>query len=255
MGGKQCKPVVGLAEARSQLRKDQYEEVKATFYKLARTREIRGALIQKEVMVKWLHDEFLPGANATLLERFFQMLDIDSNGSISFPEFVIAAYILLYSPDHVKLKQMFNLYDLEGTGKLTRKGFIKINNAILKAEDAKTSQGESMKGIMGKVSNLHAVMAFQHASIESNGISLTFSEFRRFAASSQAVQGLLASLGKKHEKILFSSARGSQIAKRFGPFSYSPDTNDSSERIIDKSSTDDKKNDSSVAKADSLPNR
>jgi len=225
MGGKQCKPVVDSAEAKRLLRPDELEEVRRVFVSLSEAKSVRDG-ISKERMLAWLNTT-LPKTNPLILSRMFQLFDLDANNIITYSEFVIAAYILQYTQDNYRLKQIFNLYDLEGTGKLTRKGFTKISRALLGYEDAKNSQGESMKSALAPLMRLHSTMTFLHAAIDNAQQSLSYNEWRRYALSSIAVHDLLQKMRRATDASVplgptSKPERDRNGDTRFGPFEYAP---------------------------------
>eukprot|EP00472_Partenskyella_glossopodia_P003237 CAMPEP_0197534226 /NCGR_PEP_ID=MMETSP1318-20131121/46387_1 /TAXON_ID=552666 /ORGANISM="Partenskyella glossopodia, Strain RCC365" /LENGTH=233 /DNA_ID=CAMNT_0043091415 /DNA_START=35 /DNA_END=736 /DNA_ORIENTATION=- len=216
MGGRQCKPVVEPREAGRSLRPDQIEDVKTKFRELSAAGNLKSS-ITKDDLTKWLALEFLPKTHPFIIDRFYQLFDIDSNGTIEFAEFLVLAYLLVYGPEHHRLQLVFNLYDLDGTGKLTRKNFQKISSALVKIEDAKTSQGENMDKILKPFADLHTSTVFVHSSIDGLGQYMSFNEFRRYAVTSQMVHSILQSI--RSGRHAFSREKYAKN-NRYGPFEF-----------------------------------
>ncbi|GAB5364473.1 hypothetical protein AAMO2058_000973400 [Amorphochlora amoebiformis] len=212
MGPKLCKPVVDFDEAKRILRPDQRLAIQGEYFRLSESKTTRGPTIRKEIAIAWLRDRFLLSAAPIILERFFQLLDLDGNGSLDFQEFMIANCVLRYGPEQFRLRQIFNLYDLDGNGRLTKKNYTKICQATLHIDKASTSQGGSMEKILSPLLQLHVSMAFISSSTDGTGEGLTFSEWRRFAVCSISVKNLLIEMERGRDKRV--------IKKRFGPFSY-----------------------------------
>mmetsp|Transcript_9094 Transcript_9094/g.13635 ORF Transcript_9094/g.13635 Transcript_9094/m.13635 type:complete len:201 (+) Transcript_9094:73-675(+) len=188
MGGKQCKPVVSVAEARKFLRPDQLLAIRSEFCQLSNSKSPRQGQIQKEVMIKWLENKFSVQLNPMILERLFQLIDLDANGFIEYPEFIIASCALIYGDEQHKMQQIFNLFDLDGNGKLTKKNYEKISAAMLRIDDAKSSHGEKVPYLQPLL-QLNVAMMFAYVSTDARGID--FREWYRYANVSTVIRKFL----------------------------------------------------------------
>mmetsp|Transcript_27191 Transcript_27191/g.37837 ORF Transcript_27191/g.37837 Transcript_27191/m.37837 type:complete len:287 (+) Transcript_27191:105-965(+) len=234
MGGKQCKAVIEYDEARRQLRKDQFDEIKESFCMLSESKS-KNTTISKEKMSSWLRERYLWNVHTLILDRFVQLFDINSDGVIEFSEFLIASYVMRYAPDHYRLKQIFNVFDLDGTGRITKKGFSTITAALSNSSSARTSQGVSAAPVVETLLKIYTSMSFLHASLEPGSQGLSFNAWRRYAQSSTLVNALLDTIDQGREvkqhlptpKMPGEFHKTSRIhlassSMRFGPFTYIP---------------------------------
>ncbi|KAG1674994.1 Dual oxidase 2 [Nymphon striatum] len=80
--------------------------------------------------------------NSTFIDQMFTLVDKDENGYISFREFLDMITIFAKGSADEKIKLMFDMYDIDRTGKMTRKDFsnmirsmLELANQTLKAEE------------------------------------------------------------------------------------------------------------------------
>lgn len=64
--------------------------------------------------------------------QIFNLVDKDKNGFISFREFVDMLVIFLKGSAEEKMKLMFDMYDINGTGRLKREEFSAMLRYIFK---------------------------------------------------------------------------------------------------------------------------
>jgi len=68
--------------------------------------------------------------------QIFYLVDKDKNGFISFREFVDMLVIFLKGAAEEKMKLMFDMYDINGTGRLKREEFSNMLRYICKSSNS-----------------------------------------------------------------------------------------------------------------------
>jgi len=68
--------------------------------------------------------------------QIFYLVDKDKNGFISFREFVDMLVIFLKGSAEEKMKLMFDMYDINGTGRLKREEFSNMLRYIYKSSNS-----------------------------------------------------------------------------------------------------------------------
>ena len=172
----------------------------------------RGIIAKKD-FVAWLERTYLRGVHATILERFFVLFDLDATGYIQYKEFLVAMYVLQWGDAAVKRRQIFNLYDLDASERLTRKNFIKITRALARAAAARTSRGENAKLVVEPLLQLHTHSAFRFVSMDKDTEYMSFREWQRYASTSESVAALLRGMSRPSPGV-------SSKDQKFGPFEY-----------------------------------
>ena len=129
MGTKPCKPVVLYEEVQELLKAHDFAHLQQVFLTVAGSRSFE-ARISKDQFSAWSARTYTDAGRA-VLDRLFEVLDADSSKSLSFKEFMQGAYVFFAGTREQKLKLAFNMFDLSGSGYISRKDFKKISIAFI----------------------------------------------------------------------------------------------------------------------------
>lgn len=128
--------------------------------------------IVNENAFKDIYASFFPQGDASLYAHYvFKLIDQEHNGTINFQDFVIGLSTISRGTDLEKLQWTFNLYDINGDGKITKEEMYEITTAIylmLGQFTEPTVEEDTSKD--------HADRVFQKLDLNNDGI-VTFDEF------------------------------------------------------------------------------
>ncbi|XP_012225863.2 dual oxidase 2-like isoform X2 [Linepithema humile] len=80
--------------------------------------------------------------DAEFVKKIFNLVDKDKNGFISFREFVDMLVIFLKGSAEEKMKLMFDMYDINGTGRLKREEFSNMLRSFMETGNADIADNE-----------------------------------------------------------------------------------------------------------------
>ncbi|KAK0181298.1 hypothetical protein PV327_003591 [Microctonus hyperodae] len=80
--------------------------------------------------------------DAEFVRKIFNLVDTDKNGFISFREFIDMLVLFLKGTAEEKLKLMFDMYDINGTGQLKREEFSNMLRSFMETVNADVSDDE-----------------------------------------------------------------------------------------------------------------
>ncbi|XP_023232729.1 A-type potassium channel modulatory protein KCNIP1-like [Centruroides vittatus] len=128
--------------------------------------------IVNENAFKDIYASFFPQGDASLYAHYvFKLIDQEHNGTINFQDFVIGLSTISRGTDLEKLQWTFNLYDINGDGKITKEEMYEITTAIylmLGQFTEPTVEEDTSKD--------HADRVFQKLDLNNDGV-VTFDEF------------------------------------------------------------------------------
>jgi len=190
MGSKQCKAVVEHQEVLRLLKKSELALVQNQFHFLSGQHNLKGK-IEKEKFFSGLLEPAFGGTSSVVMERLYFILDTNGNGTIEYSEFLVATFLLYYANHEDKLKLVFNLFDLEAVGKISKKDFKKISIALM--------QGDNEKESDKKVKTLNPLIdMFVYFSMfnfdRKNDNTLSFMEWTRYAEDDDIITALVAKM-------------------------------------------------------------
>jgi Ca2+-binding EF-hand superfamily protein len=212
MGSKQSKPVLDPSQCLRLLDQPQLAAIRQAFAELAGDLDYINRVRFLGYLSQLLRGRF----SAVVVERLMAIVDSNGDGSIQYEEFLWFSFLLRYSNREDKLKLLFNLYDLDASGFISKKHFRTISVALLKGSKSPSQQELKM---LGPLTDLFCLTAFQHYQSSGDKKTLSFNEWRRFADEDEVVLALLECLG---------DSDGYRIASNFtSAFSLSSSTSSS----------------------------
>ncbi|XP_006816665.1 dual oxidase 2-like, partial [Saccoglossus kowalevskii] len=113
-------------------------------------------------------------SNSLFVEKMFDLIDKDQNGYVNFREFLDMLVIFSKGSPEDRLKLFFDMYDLDGSGRMTREEFKKMIKSFLDIVSASVE----MEKLDELVDSMFAEVGFQ------NKQDLTFDDFDRIMTSS-----------------------------------------------------------------------
>lgn len=188
MGNKQHKPIVEAVEALQLIPLHQQAELRTEFARMAHQEKV-----EKDVFIAYLEPIFSP-FRGPVLERIFQVFDLNANGSIDFSEFVSCYFMLRFAHREQRLRLVFNLFDVEGNGKINKKHFRSIAIALMMGSSSFAPGAQ--KVITKELTALVDVYVNSTYNIFNRGRdgNLTWGEWKKFADDDTEVNKLIECL-------------------------------------------------------------
>ncbi|CAH1797386.1 unnamed protein product [Owenia fusiformis] len=81
-------------------------------------------------------------ASSTFIEQMFSLVDKDNNGYISFREFLDMIVIFAKGDPEAKAKLLFDMYDIDQTGKLDREEFKRMLRSLMELANEKVTEDQ-----------------------------------------------------------------------------------------------------------------
>lgn len=102
----------------------------------------KGKLDKKKFVE--IYKQFYPNGKADkFCGHVFKTFDTDASGEIDFVEFLIAISVTSQGDIKDKLQMAFNMYDIDGNGKIDKKEMVKIIEAIYDLLGEENRKGEN----------------------------------------------------------------------------------------------------------------
>ena len=98
--------------------------------------ETRGDILQCELTRDEFADAMSLKADSLFVDQMFTLIDQDGNGFISFREFLDMIVIFAKGSPEDKIKLMFDMYDVDHSGRLDREEFKKMLRAMMEMVNA-----------------------------------------------------------------------------------------------------------------------
>jgi len=136
---------------------------------------------------KDIYAQFFPqGESATYAHYVFNAFDKDSNGTISFEEFVMGLSVLARGTLHEKLQWAFNLYDINGDGIITEEEMMEIVTSVY------DMMGQCHEPPMEEMTAKdHATRVFQKMDTNQDGV-ISVEEFMECCRTDEEISKSLA---------------------------------------------------------------
>jgi hypothetical protein len=124
-----------------------------------------------------------------VLQRVFQVIDCNGTGLVEFEEFISAMYVLLHGYREDRLRLVFNCFDLDGNGTVSKKELRKMSVALLQPKDA-PGDWESKNKDIAPLADALVALSVQNFDRDRDE-ALGWGEWRRYAEDDEAIQRLL----------------------------------------------------------------
>ena len=109
--------------------------------------ETRKDILECELNREEFADAMSLKKDSLFVEQMFQLIDQDGNGFISFREFLNMIVIFAKGSPEDKIKLMFDMYDVDNSGQLSREEFRKMLRAMMELVNASVSP-DQMDGLI-----------------------------------------------------------------------------------------------------------
>ena len=109
--------------------------------------ETRKDILECELTKEEFADAMSLKKDSLFVEQMFQLIDQDGNGFISFREFLNMIVIFAKGSPEDKIKLMFDMYDVDKSGQLSREEFKKMLRGMMELVNASVS-AEQMDGLI-----------------------------------------------------------------------------------------------------------
>ena len=109
--------------------------------------ETRQDILECELNKEEFADAMSLKKDSLFVEQMFQLIDQDGNGFISFREFLNMIVIFAKGSPEDKIKLMFDMYDVDKSGQLSREEFRKMLKAMMELVNASVSP-DQMDGLI-----------------------------------------------------------------------------------------------------------
>ena len=109
--------------------------------------ETRHDILECELNKEEFADAMSLKKDSLFVEQMFQLIDQDGNGFISFREFLNMIVIFAKGSPEDKIKLMFDMYDVDKSGQLSRDEFRKMLKAMMELVNASVSP-DQMDGLV-----------------------------------------------------------------------------------------------------------
>ncbi|XP_043487025.1 dual oxidase-like [Polistes fuscatus] len=103
---------------------------------------IAKEVIYTELAITEFAESLSMRPDAEFIKKIFNLVDKDKNGFISFREFVDMLVIFLKGSAEEKMKFMFDMYDINGTGRLTKEDFMIMLKSFLETVNTDVTHDE-----------------------------------------------------------------------------------------------------------------
>ena len=120
--------------------------------------ETRQDILECELNREEFADAMSLKKDSLFVEQMFQLIDQDGNGFISFREFLNMIVIFAKGSPDDKIKLMFDMYDVDKSGRLSRDEFRKMLKAMMELVNASVSP-DQMDGL---IDSMFASAGFQN---------------------------------------------------------------------------------------------
>lgn len=208
MGGKSSKPVVSPADALRSIGKHAEKELQIDFMRLARPHAMSGS-ITKESFFRFLQPIFSPfKGNPQVLERIMQVLDTNTNGTVEWGEFVTASYVFRWANRDLRLRFIFNIFDVEGSGRISKKHFKTIALVMMTSasDQISTKEAQTLAKTLSSLVSVYVNSTYNICNIARDGV-LTYPEWCKFADEDDKVLMMLECM-ERYSRVDLTDALG-----------------------------------------------
>mmetsp|Transcript_15603 Transcript_15603/g.21931 ORF Transcript_15603/g.21931 Transcript_15603/m.21931 type:complete len:226 (-) Transcript_15603:125-802(-) len=187
MGGKESKPVVDASQALNHLQRHERIGIEQEFIKLAQPPSLTGK-IEKSMFMAFLAKVFC-SCSEMILERIFQVTNFKGSGMIDYEEYLCLCFLLhFYDRQEYQLQFLFNLFDLDASGRISKKQYKKMSLAMLQGKpNSAAMQGKKSLSALVEMTNF---LTFYNYDRTQDG-TLTFPEWKKLAEEDDHIQHLM----------------------------------------------------------------